>query len=76
MTDKIILGLPFIYLLYPFTTSTKGLVTKHLGQTVTFNFILEPKEKDLRTIQEQSVTKTLTILNNKKSHLKHLKNEI
>lgn len=76
MTDKIILGLPFIYLLYPFTTSTKGLVSKHLGQIVTFNFILEPEEKDLKTIQEQSVTKTLSILNNKKNHLRHLKNEI
>ena len=76
MTDKVILGLPFIYLLYPFTTSTKGLVSKHLGQTVTFNFVLEPEEKDLKTIQDQSVTKTLTILNNKKNHLKHLKNEI
>ena len=76
MTDKVILGLPFIYLLYPFTTSTKGLVSKHLGHTVTFNFILELEEKYLKTIQDQSVTKTLTILNNKKNHLKHLKNEM
>ena len=38
MTDKIILGLPFIYLLYPFTTNTKGVITKLFGQQATFKF--------------------------------------
>ena len=43
MTDRIILGLPIIYLLYPFTTTIKGLIFHHLGQKVTFSFLTEPK---------------------------------
>ena len=73
MTDKLILGLPFIYLLYPFTTTTKGLISSHLGQKVTFKFTTEPRERDLKIIQEQSISKTLNILNNKRNHLKYLK---
>ena len=76
MTNKLILGLPFIYLLYPFTTSTKGLISKHLGQTIMFSFTTEPEERNLKIIQDQSISKTINILNNKKSHLKHLKTEI
>ena len=43
MTDKIILGAPFIYLLYPFTTSSEGITTHVLGQPVTFKFLSPPE---------------------------------
>ena len=40
MVDTVILGLPFIYLLYPFTVDENGLTTKPFGQTIVFKFIL------------------------------------
>ena len=52
MTYIIILGLPFIYLLYPFTTTTKGLISHHLSQNVTFSFLTEPKERNLKLIKD------------------------
>jgi hypothetical protein len=39
MTDKVILGLPFITLLYPFTTDDEGVTTYPLGEPVKFKFL-------------------------------------
>ena len=76
LTDKIILGLPFIYLLYPFTTSNEGLSCKHLGKKITFKFLVKPKERDLKFIQEESISKSINLLNCKITHLKFLKEEV
>ncbi|KAI8571993.1 hypothetical protein RHMOL_Rhmol01G0164100 [Rhododendron molle] len=38
LTDNLILGTPFICLLYPFTTNEEGLITKPFGQQVMFKF--------------------------------------
>ena len=62
MTDKIILGLSFIYLLYPFTTATKGLISQYLEQNVTFSFLTELKERNLKIIKEQLISKSLNLL--------------
>lgn len=38
MTDNVILGLPFIGMIYPFTTNNIGITTTHLGKEITFKF--------------------------------------
>ena len=76
MTDRIILELPFIYLLYSFTTTTKGLISQHLDQNVTFHFLTEPKEIYLKMIKDQLISKSLNLLQSKNNHLKFLKNEL
>ena len=39
LNDKVILGLSFIHLLYPFTTEEDGITTIPFGQPVKFNFL-------------------------------------
>ena len=70
------MGLPFIYLLYPFATTTKGLISHHLGQKLTFSFLTELKEKDLKLIKDQSISKSLNLLHSKNNHLRFLKDEV
>ena len=48
LNDKVILGLPFIHLLYPFTTEEDGITTTPFGQPVKFNFLNKIEQK-LRT---------------------------
>ena len=38
VTDKVILGLPFINALYPFPVEHDGITTDHFGQKVKFKF--------------------------------------
>ena len=38
LTDKVILGLPFINALYPFLVGHDGITTDHFGQKVKFKF--------------------------------------
>ena len=41
-TDKEILGIPFLCLLYPFTTDNNGLIAHTCGQNVQFKFLTKP----------------------------------
>ena len=61
MTDKVILGLPSIYLLYPFTTNTREVTTKSFGQQVTFKFLTKPETIELKRLKECSIS--INILN-------------
>jgi hypothetical protein len=45
LNDKMILGLPFIHLLYPFTTKEDGITTAPFGQPVKFNFLNKIEQK-------------------------------
>ena len=63
MTDEVILGLPFVYLLYPFTTDTDGLTTKPFGHSVTFKFLAKPQNKKLRQLKDYSISKSLSLIN-------------
>ena len=63
MTDKVILGIPFICLLYPFTTNTNGVTTKSFGQIVTFKFLIKPEIVELKRLKDYSVSKSINILN-------------
>jgi hypothetical protein len=42
MTDRVILGLPFITQLYPFTTNQDGLITYLMDEKVKFKFLTKP----------------------------------
>ena len=39
LTDKVILGNPFLCSLYPFTVDSKGITTQPFGQTIKFEFL-------------------------------------
>ena len=40
LTSKVILGNPFMALIYPFRTSKEGISTEILGQRVLFKYIV------------------------------------
>ena len=42
LTSKVILGNPFMALIYPFQTSVEGISTEILGQRVLFKYIVAP----------------------------------
>ena len=65
MTDKVILGNPFMCLLYPFITNSEGITTHPFGQLVKFKFLRSPKPRDISSPQEVSVSKTLNLTNAK-----------
>ncbi|KAI8535201.1 hypothetical protein RHMOL_Rhmol10G0155500 [Rhododendron molle] len=67
LTDRLILGTPFICLLYPFTTNEEGLTTKPFGQQVVFKFLTPPEQMHLQQIN---------YFDSKKNHLKYLQDEI
>ena len=75
MTDKVILGIPFLCLLYPFTTDNNGLTTHTCGQKVQFKFFTKQLLRDLKQLKDQSASKNINILHCKTLHLKYLQEE-
>ena len=76
MTDRVILGNPFMCLLYPFITNSEGITTHPFGQPVRFKFLRSPEPREISNLQEVSVSKTLNLINSKTQHLKYLSNEL
>ena len=74
ITDKVILKIQFIYLLYPFTTDINGVTTKPFGQRVTFKFLTKLETIELKGLKEYSIS--INILNQKVKQIKFLKDEI
>ncbi|KAL4601694.1 hypothetical protein ACB092_10G000200 [Castanea dentata] len=73
MTDKVILGLPFINSLYPFLTEDDGITTDPFGQKVKFKFcdkhetpdtvnLIYAKVKHLNSLQQEVRYKKIKIL--------------
>jgi hypothetical protein len=50
-TSKVILGNPFLALLYPFQILDKGITTNVLGQEVTFKFLMSPFSKEINLLK-------------------------
>ena len=50
MTDRVILGNPFICLLYPFITDSEGIITHPFSQPVKFKFLRSPEPKDINSL--------------------------
>ena len=65
MTDRVILGNPFMCLLYPFITDSEGITTHPFGQPVRFKFLRSPEPKGINCLQEVSISKTLNLINAK-----------
>ena len=67
MTDKVILGLPFINALYPFLVEHDGVTTDPFGQKVKFKFALK---------SEIDTDDALNLIHAKTNHLNFLKQEV
>ena len=76
LNDKVILGLPFIHLLLPFTTDVDGITTAPFGQPVKFNFLNRIEENDAKMLKDNLISQSICLIKNKEKHLKFLKDEV
>ena len=76
LTDKVILGNPFLCSLYPFTVDSKGITTHLFGQPIRIKFLRSPEPRKISSPQDVSVSKTLSLINVKTKHLKYLSDEL
>ena len=76
MTDRVILGNPFMCLLYPFTIDSEGITTHPFGQPVKFKFIRSPKPREINSLQDLSISKTLNLISAKAQHIHYLKDDL
>ena len=73
LTDKVILGNPFLCSLYPFTVDSKGITTQPFGQTIRFRFTSGPTPRNISTIKAGLVS---GLISAKTAHIKYLQEEI
>ena len=78
LSSKIILGNPFMALLYPFLTTDEGIKTNVLGKDILFKFILPPIPKEIYSLDNTSIIKEIDRerIYKKNKHLLSLKLEI
>ena len=76
MGDKVILGLPFIHLLLPFTTDVDGITTAPFGQPIKFNFPNRIEENDAKFMRDKLISQSICLIKSKENHVKFLKDEI
>ena len=63
-------------LLYPFTTNSEGITIYPFGQPVKFKFLRQPEPREISTLQEVSVSKTLNLVKAKTQHIEYLKDDL
>jgi hypothetical protein len=56
LNDKVILRLPFIHLLLPFTTNVDGITTAPFGQPVKFNFLNLIEENNVKMLKDNLIS--------------------
>ena len=61
MTDRVILGNPFMCLLYPFIIDSESITTHPFGQPIKFKFLRNPGPTEIESLQEVSVSKNLNL---------------
>ena len=76
LNDKVILRLPFIHLLYPFTTEEDGITIAPFGQPVKFNFINKIEQNTTNILKENLISQSICLIKNKEKQLKFLKDEV
>ena len=59
LSSKVILGNPFMVLLYPFLTIDEGIKTNVLGKDILFRFILPPIPKEIYLLNNTSIIKEI-----------------
>ena len=70
MNKEIILGTPFLSLLYPFRVDEEGIKTVLDQQEICFKFISSPKIKELNSLDNQ-----VNLIQKKKQQIKFLGKE-
>ena len=76
MTEPLILGTPFITLLYPFQVNDKGVKTIILGNTIFLPFIYPLTKKEIHQVQSDSINKRINLIQRKQAHINFLLKEI
>jgi hypothetical protein len=76
MTDKVILGLPFITLLYPSTTDHDGLITYHMDENVKFKFLARPELSQLNAYKSNSISKSINLIKSKTQQIEFYKKKL
>ena len=76
MIDRVILGNRFMCLLYPFIIDSEGITTHPFGQPVKFKFLRSSEPREISSLQDVSVSKTLNLISAKTQHLKYLKDDL
>ncbi|KAK9984399.1 hypothetical protein SO802_033924 [Lithocarpus litseifolius] len=76
MTNRVILGNPFMCLLYPFITDSERITTHPFGQLAKFKFLRSLEPRDISSLQEVSVSKILNLISAKTKHLEYLKDDL
>jgi len=74
--DEVILGLPFITLLYPFNVEYDEVTSVYLGEKVKFQFLAKPELRALKALQSSSVSKTISLIESKSKQVNFLKEEV
>ena len=59
LSSKIILGNPFMTLLYPFLTTDEGIKTNVFGKDILFKFILPPISNEMYALDNTSTIKEI-----------------
>ena len=78
ISSKVILGNPFMTLLYPFLRTDEGIKTNVLGKDIFFRFILPPILKEICSLNNTSIIKKIDKerIDRKNRHLLFLKTKI
>ena len=76
MTEPLILGTPFITLLFPFQVIDEGVKTKILGNTIFFPFRYLLTKKEIHQLQSDSINKRINLIQRKQAHINFLSKEI
>ena len=76
LNDKVILGLPFIHLLYPFTTEEDGITTAPFGEPIKFNFLNKIEQHTAKLLKENLISQSICLINNKRKQVNFLNEEI
>ena len=78
LSTKIILGNPFMALLYPFLTTDEGIKTNVLGKGILFKFILPRILKEIYSLNNISIISDIDKerIDRKNRHLECLKSKI
>ena len=76
MTEPLILGTPFITLLYHFQVNDEGVKTTILGNIIFFHFIFPLTKKEIHQVQSDSINKRINLIQRKQAHINFLSKEI
>ena len=72
MIEPLILGTPFITLLYPFQVNDEDVKTTIFGNTIFFLFIYPLTKNEICQVQSDSINKRINLIQRKQAHINFL----